>query len=67
MSRAIPGENPGQRHLARLEKVRSALGARAVSAKLLLFGPAFTDALVGLADARSDVELIGFDRLYRGS
>jgi len=64
---AKAGENPGQRHLARLEKVISALGARAISAKLLLFGPAFTDTLVGLANARSDVELIGFDRLYRGS
>ena len=64
---AKASENPGLRHLARLEKVRSALGARAISAKLLLFGPAFTDTLVGLANARSDVELIGFDRLYRGS
>ena len=53
-------------HLARLERARTALGARARDAKLLLFGAAFHPALSTAARARHDVELIDLPRLYFG-
>jgi len=63
---AKAGETIGGRHLSRLERVRAALGSRAVNARLLLFGVTFTDALTDKALQREDVELIGLKRLYQG-
>jgi AAA+ ATPase superfamily predicted ATPase len=63
---AKAGETVGQSHLHRLERARSALGSRASGARLLLFAPEFSDALVRLAAGRADVELVGLERLYRG-
>ena len=63
---AKAGESIGGRHLARLERVRAALGARATGARLLLFGSSFAAELAADADRRDDVELVGLERLYRG-
>lgn len=63
---AKAGETIGGRHLARLERVRVALGPRASGARLLLFGIAFTDTLIEAVRGRGDVELVGPERLYRG-
>jgi len=63
---AKAGESVGGRHLARLERVRAALGARAARARLLLFGSAFTNALREDARRREDVELVDLKRLYGG-
>jgi AAA+ ATPase superfamily predicted ATPase len=64
---AKSGEAVGAGHLRRLERARSALGPKAASARLLLFAPAFTADLERVAAGRSDVELVGFERLYRGA
>lgn len=61
------GERISQRHLHRLQEARVALGDRAADAKLLLFGTAFTAALMEMAAGRADVELIDLARLYSGS
>lgn len=61
------GERISPRHLHRLDEARAALGDRAAEAKLLLFGAAFTTALVDTAARRADVELIDLPRLYSGS
>jgi len=53
-------------HLTRLEQARTALGSRAVDAKLLLFGARVGDALRTHASRRSDVELVDLERLYFG-
>ena len=45
-----------------LERKRTLLGPRAATAKLLLFAPTFPAP----RHERPDVELISFDRLYRG-
>ena len=62
---AKAGETVGGRHVARLERVRAALGARAADARLLLFGSAFTKELSDEASRRRDIELVGLERLYR--
>lgn len=54
-------------HLRKLEAVRTALGARAAGAKLLLFGPGVSKDLRGRIDGRGDVEFIDWERLYTGS
>lgn len=61
---AKAGETLTERHLHRLERARAALGPRASTAKLLLFGVEFHEDLRKLA--RHDVELIDLDRLYNG-
>lgn len=61
------GERLNGQHLARLEAARSALGARAAGARLLLFGSRFTPALERTAESRSDVELVDLERLYEGT
>lgn len=61
---AKSGETLTHRHLHRLERARSALGPRASTAKLLLFGVTFHEELRRLD--RHDVELIDLDRLYDG-
>jgi len=64
---AKAGETVGTGHLRRLEKARAALGTRAAHAKLMLFGTGFTPEVESEAERRSDVELIGLDRLYGGA
>jgi len=66
LGEAKAGERQGRDHLRRLEEVRGTLGARASHAKLLLFGPAFTEGLMKLGEERSDVELVDLERLYHG-
>ena len=61
---AKAGEALTQRHLHRLERARSALGPRASTAKLLLFGVEFHEELRKLD--RHDLELIDLERLYNG-
>ncbi len=63
---AKSGETVGEGHLRHLERARAALGPNAASARLLLFAPAFTNALERLAAMRSDVELVDLERLYHG-
>lgn len=64
---AKAGETIGMAHLRHLERARATLGPRAMGARLLLFAPAFTDQLQDVAAVRGDVELVGLERLYRGS
>jgi len=64
---AKAGEIVDARHLRLLEQARSALGARAAGARLLLFAPAFAEELRAESRRRTDVELIDLDRLYGGS
>ena len=61
---AKAGERLTGRHLHRLKQARAALGPRASTAKLLLFGVEFHAELRELD--RHDVELIDLDRLYDG-
>lgn len=61
------GEVQGVARLRGLEQRRAALGTRAAAAKLLLVGPSFTEELAEAAAGRSDVELVDFARLHRGS
>lgn len=61
---AKAGETLTLRHLHRLERARSALGPRASTAKLLLFGVEFHEELRKLD--RHDLELIDLERLYNG-
>ncbi len=64
LGEAKAGERLSQSHLRRLEAARTALGARAADARLLLFGSDFTPGLAAAAARRSDVTLIGLQRLY---
>jgi hypothetical protein len=64
---AKAGEALGVSHLARLDRMRAALGLTAVGARLLLFAPAFADDLRAESERRSDVELIDLERLYHGT
>lgn len=64
---AKSGEALTTAHLHRLERVRTALGDRATSSKLLLFGPSIDGPLRRAARRRTDVELIDLERLYGGS
>lgn len=61
------GERVSKRHLRSLDAVREALGARAIDAKLLLFGSSFSPEIVATASHRPDVELIDLERLYTGA
>lgn len=62
---AKAGERITMRHLHRLEQARAALGPRAASARLLLFGRAFDADLAALG--RHDLELVDLERLHGGS
>jgi uncharacterized protein len=64
---AKAGEIVDVRQLQALEQARFALGQRALRARLLLFAPGFTKALITEAGRRDDVELIDLDRLYHGA
>ena len=62
----------GTGELVRLERIRTALGARGradvTTARLALFSAAgFQEDLVGAAAARTDLELVDLERLYGGS
>lgn len=63
---AKAGETLSLRHLDRLERARTALGRRAVDARLFLFGTAIDPALVTAASKRADVEIVDLHRLYHG-
>jgi hypothetical protein len=63
---AKAGEMVGAGHLHALEEARSALGAKAAEARLLLFATTFSEALQAEAAERTDVELVDLDRLYQG-
>jgi len=63
---AKAGETITARHLRHLERARGALGPRAVSARLLLFGAEFDAAVRKVAGGRPDVELVDLARLYDG-
>ncbi|HEX9765489.1 MAG TPA: hypothetical protein VGA36_01910 [Nitriliruptorales bacterium] len=65
MGEAKAGQTVTCDHLRRLEQARTALGPRAATAKLLLFGTSFADDLRHLG--RADIELIDLDRLYAGT
>lgn len=45
---------------------RTALGARAAGARMLLFGSAFDDEVQRVAAERADVELVDPGRMYGG-
>jgi AAA+ ATPase superfamily predicted ATPase len=64
---AKAGETIGLSHLTHLERARAALGANAASAKLLFFAPKFRSDLRRAAEKRRDLELVDFERLYRGA
>lgn len=64
---AKSGERIGFEHLTRLESMRAAYGARAAGAKLLLIGSRFEPGLNQRTLRRSDVEVVGLDRLFDGS
>ena len=66
LGEAKVGETVGTGILTELERIRGALGHRATTAKLLLFGPTFTSELRSVADRRADIELIDHERLYHG-
>ena len=67
LGEARAGELITEHHLRRLEAVRSALGERAIRAKLLLFGAQHAPELRALAADRADVELVDLERLYHRS
>lgn len=60
------GERLSLQHVVRLEEARGALGSVAASARLLLFGQHFDQAVVRAADERDDLEIIDLARLYEG-
>jgi uncharacterized protein len=66
LGEAKTGEPITLAHLEHLERARSALGRRASTARLLLFGSRFTRELTQRRTGRSDVELVDLDRLYGG-
>ncbi len=63
---AKAGEKLGDGHLKHLERVRAALGEKAVDAKLLLFGSSVDANLRKKSESREDVEIVDLDRLYGG-
>jgi AAA+ ATPase superfamily predicted ATPase len=63
---AKSGETLGIAHLNRLERARSALGQRAMDARLFLFGTTVDPALAAIASQRSDIEIVDLTRLYLG-
>jgi uncharacterized protein len=63
---AKAGERLSLRHLSRLEEARKALGQVADSARLLLFGQHFEEAVLRAAEERDDLEIINPARLYEG-
>lgn len=67
LGEATSGEELTTRHLVALERARTALGANASHAKLLLFGERVHERLVQLAAERGDVEIVDLDRLYTGT
>jgi len=67
LGEAKAGERITMRHVHRLEVARSAMGARADGARLLLFGQLFDDEVRQAQATRADVEVIDLDRLYAGS
>ena len=66
LGEAKVGERMTMRHVRKLEEARTALGALASSAKLLLFGSSFDKSVRAAASAREDLELIDHERLYTG-
>ncbi|HEU5208835.1 MAG TPA: ATP-binding protein [Longimicrobiales bacterium] len=60
------GERLSLQHVVRLEEARGALGPVAASARLLLFGQHFDQAVVRAAEDRDDLEIIDLARLYEG-
>lgn len=66
LGEAKAGETLGTGHLNRLERARTALGQRAVDARLLLFGTEIDPSLARAASTRTDVEVVDLDRLYHG-
>jgi uncharacterized protein len=66
LGEAKAGETLGIGHLDRLERARTALGQRAVGARLFLFGTKVDPTLAAVASKRSDVEIVDLDRLYHG-
>jgi hypothetical protein len=66
LGEAKVGETIGLSHLARLDMARNALGPRAATARLLLFGSRFNEALHTAAANRPEVELIDLERIYGG-
>ncbi len=54
------------RHVRRLEEARIALGDRARSAKLLLFGSSFDDDVRVSSGERADLEVVDLERMYEG-
>jgi hypothetical protein len=66
LGEAKVGETIGLSHLARLDMARDALGSRAATARLLLFGSRFNEALHTAVARRPDVELIDLERMYGG-
>ncbi|MHB8188861.1 MAG: AAA family ATPase [Ferrimicrobium sp.] len=67
LGEAKSGEVLTTRHLQKLERAKTALGANAARAKLLLFGERVDERLAQLAAERDDVEVVDLDRLYTGS
>ena len=67
LGEAKSGEVMGLGRLRALEESRAALGQRGADARLLLFGPSFSDDLAQEAASREDVELIDLERLYFGT
>lgn len=63
---AKAGERITERHLHRLQVARSALGARAAGAKLLLFAARHAPEMLAMTARRADVELIDLERMYGG-
>lgn len=67
LGEAKAGRTVGLGHLDVLEKARAHFGARAASARLLLFARRFDRKLQATAARRGDVELVDLDRLYHGA
>ena len=63
---AKAGETLRLGHLHRLERARTAMGQRAVDARLVLFGTNVDPELSTAASTRSDVEIVDLERLYHG-
>lgn len=67
LGEAKAGATLDLRDLARLERVRGALGAKASGAQLLLVGTEQHDELRAAGADRDDVVLVDLERLYHGS
>jgi uncharacterized protein len=66
LGEAKSGEELTMRHLLKLERARTALGANASHAKLLLFGERVDEGLAQRVAQRDDVEIVDLVRLYSG-